>query len=106
MDLPGEAYIPRSYVPDMRLKIDLYRRLGRVTTAEELADFRRELLDRFGPPPPPAEQLLRLAESADCRAPLGDRVDPHRGSLRRIPLHRRAFDPPISRPKPGPAAGG
>ncbi len=31
IDLPGEAYIPRSYVPDMRMKIDLYRRLTRVT---------------------------------------------------------------------------
>ena len=31
VDLPGEGYIPRSYVPDMRLKIDLYRRLARVS---------------------------------------------------------------------------
>src|SRR3989304_563925 len=30
IDLPGEAYLPRGYVPDMRAKIDLYRRLGRV----------------------------------------------------------------------------
>ena len=26
IDLPGEAYLPQQYVPDMRLKIDLYRR--------------------------------------------------------------------------------
>jgi transcription-repair coupling factor (superfamily II helicase) len=62
IDLPGEAYIPRSYVSDMRLKIDLYRRLGRVATRDELEDFRRELVDRFGPPPPLAEHLLWLAE--------------------------------------------
>ena len=31
LDLLVEAYIPRSYVPDMRLKIDLYRRLARVS---------------------------------------------------------------------------
>jgi transcription-repair coupling factor (superfamily II helicase) len=61
VDLPAEAYIPRSYVPDMRLKIDLYRRLARVATAAELADFRGELLDRFGPPPPPVESLLAVA---------------------------------------------
>ena len=53
IDLPGEAYIPRRYVPDMRLKIDLYRRLGRVGTAEELSDLAAELTDRFGPPPGP-----------------------------------------------------
>ena len=32
IDLPGEAYLPRGYVPDMRPKIDLYRRLARLTT--------------------------------------------------------------------------
>jgi transcription-repair coupling factor (superfamily II helicase) len=62
VDLPGEGYIPRSYVPDMRLKIDLYRRLSRVSSPEELADFRAELIDRFGTPPPLVEHLLRLAE--------------------------------------------
>jgi transcription-repair coupling factor (superfamily II helicase) len=60
--LPGDAYLPRTYVPDMRLKIDLYRRLTRVTQPAELADFRAELIDRFGPPPPVAEHLLSIAE--------------------------------------------
>jgi transcription-repair coupling factor (superfamily II helicase) len=61
VDLPGEAHIPRSYVPDMRLKIDLYRRLARVASAAELADFGVELVDRFGAPPPPVERLMELA---------------------------------------------
>ncbi len=62
IDLPGEAHIPRSYVPDMRLKIDLYRRLGRVSSMEELGDLRNEIRDRFGPPPALVEHLLWLAE--------------------------------------------
>jgi len=62
IDLPCQAYIPRQYVPDMRLKIDLYRRLARVSNHEELNDFRTELDDRFGPPPPALERLLTLAE--------------------------------------------
>jgi transcription-repair coupling factor (superfamily II helicase) len=62
VDLPGEGYVPRDYVPDLRLKIDLYRRLGRVSTLEELVDFRAELADRFGAPPPMVEHLLTLAE--------------------------------------------
>jgi len=61
IDLPIEAYFPRSYVPDMRLKIDLYRRLARVAGERELSDFRAELLDRFGQPPPTAGSLLDLA---------------------------------------------
>ncbi|MBN2215739.1 MAG: transcription-repair coupling factor, partial [Pirellulales bacterium] len=62
VDLPLQAYIPRNYVPDMRSKIDLYRRLARVANHDELADFRAELDDRFGPPPPPLGQMLAAAE--------------------------------------------
>src|SRR5206468_3404440 len=42
LDLPGEAHIPVAYVPDMRSKIDLYRRLSRVTTDTELDDLEGE----------------------------------------------------------------
>jgi transcription-repair coupling factor (superfamily II helicase) len=59
LDLPGEAYLPRRYVPDMRLKIDLYRRLARVGAEEELNDLAAELTDRFGPHPPEVQRLLR-----------------------------------------------
>ncbi|RIK82297.1 MAG: transcription-repair coupling factor [Planctomycetota bacterium] len=62
VDLPVEAFFPREYVGDMRLKIDLYRRLGRIAAGEELADFRAELLDRFGPIPDPVERLLSLVD--------------------------------------------
>ena len=58
--LPGDAYLPPDYVDDMRLKIDLYRRLTRVSRREELDDFRTELIDRFGEPPRPVERLLEL----------------------------------------------
>jgi len=40
VDLPGEAYIPRTYVPDVRMKIDLYRRLARATDGQELVDLK------------------------------------------------------------------
>ncbi|MEX0939007.1 MAG: transcription-repair coupling factor [Pirellulales bacterium] len=62
VDLPGEAYLPDDYVGDMRLKIDLYRRLARLTKLEELRDFTSELRDRFGPPPRVVERLISLAE--------------------------------------------
>ncbi|MDZ7619741.1 MAG: TRCF domain-containing protein, partial [Patescibacteria group bacterium] len=61
IDLPVEAYLPRDYVTDMRSKIDLYRRLARVSEPSELADFGLELADRFGPPPPEVDRLLELA---------------------------------------------
>ncbi len=62
IELPWRAYLPKDYVPGPRVKVELYRRLGRVRSAERLADFRQELLDRFGPLPTPAEHLLAEAE--------------------------------------------
>jgi len=61
VDLPCQAYIPRTYVPDMRLKIDLYRRVARLASLEELADLQVELVDRFGPYPEEVERMLELA---------------------------------------------
>ncbi len=62
VDLPWPAYLPRDYVPGQRLKIEVYRRLARVRRPDRLEDFRKELRDRFGPPPEVVEWLLRLAE--------------------------------------------
>ncbi|HEX2473513.1 MAG TPA: transcription-repair coupling factor, partial [Lacipirellulaceae bacterium] len=61
IDLPGEAYLPRGYVPDMRAKVDLYRRLARLTTEAAVDDFANELVDRFGLLPDPVSHLLELA---------------------------------------------
>ena len=49
------------YVPDMRLKIDLYRRLRGSRRMRAVTDFASELADRFGPVPAVVEQLLELA---------------------------------------------
>jgi transcription-repair coupling factor (superfamily II helicase) len=61
VDLPIEAYLPRTYVGDMRAKIDIYRRLARVGTLVELDDLATELNDRFAAYPPQVERLLMLA---------------------------------------------
>ena len=62
VDLPWPAFLPRSYVPAQRQKIEVYRRLSRLRRLERLEDFRQELRDRFGPFPDAVEWLLRLAE--------------------------------------------
>jgi transcription-repair coupling factor (superfamily II helicase) len=60
--LPGQAFLPRSYVPDIRAKIDLYRRIARVGQLSELDDLASEMVDRFGPLPQPVQRLLALME--------------------------------------------
>ena len=67
VDLPGEGYIPRSYVPDMRLKIDLYRRLARVSNLTELEDFRAS----SGPfRPPIGAAFAGVGQDSHCRPSL------------------------------------
>ena len=62
IELAWRAYLPRDFVPGPRVKVELYRRLARLRSLERLADFRQELIDRFGPLPRPAENLCAEAE--------------------------------------------
>ena len=61
-DLPVSAFLPPGYVPPGRQKIEVYRKLSNVGTLEELAEFRSELRDRFGPIPEVGERLIELRE--------------------------------------------
>jgi transcription-repair coupling factor (superfamily II helicase) len=62
VDIPVDAHLPDDYVPETSQKLELYRRLGRVRTAGELAAFHQELVDRFGPLPQPVLRLLEVVE--------------------------------------------
>jgi transcription-repair coupling factor (superfamily II helicase) len=64
VDLPIEAHLPDDFVPDEAQKLELYRRLARARTPGDIAAFRQEVADRFGPLPGP---VLRLVEVADLR---------------------------------------
>ncbi len=58
VDLPLDALIPETYVPDVDTRLELYRTLGSIDAAERLDDIRKEYADRFGAPPPEVENLL------------------------------------------------
>jgi transcription-repair coupling factor (superfamily II helicase) len=60
VELHVPALLPDDYVPDVQLRLALYQRLG-AASASELADMNGELLDRFGPLPAAADNLLKLA---------------------------------------------
>ena len=64
VDLPVEAHLPDTYVPEEAQKLELYRRLARARSAGDLAAFRQEVTDRYGPMPAP---VLRLVEVAELR---------------------------------------
>jgi len=62
VELRWKAYLPRDYVPAPRLKLELYRRAGRLRSLAHLADLRQELIDRFGPIPKPTLNWLLEVE--------------------------------------------
>jgi transcription-repair coupling factor (superfamily II helicase) len=58
--LPVAGFLPEGYVPDLDQRLDLYARLSRAESEQDLSSLEAEMEDRFGPPPPEAENLLEL----------------------------------------------
>lgn len=52
--------IPENYVPDLQLRLQLYRRLSALENVDEIDGFGAEMIDRFGPLPSSVEGLLKL----------------------------------------------
>jgi transcription-repair coupling factor (superfamily II helicase) len=52
--------IPEEYVPDLQLRLGLYRRLGELQQPDEIDAFGAELIDRFGLMPQEVEHLLKI----------------------------------------------
>ncbi len=52
--------IPEAYVPDLQLRLGLYRRLADITEAGDIDAFGAELIDRFGPLPEEVKHLLKV----------------------------------------------
>ncbi len=62
INVGAAVLIPEDYVPDLDLRMSLYRRLARLGSSEEVVAFAEELVDRFGPPPEEVKQLLEVVE--------------------------------------------
>ena len=58
INLAISAFIPESYIPDIDQRLSAYRRLAKMTELKEIADFKNELIDRFGALPVEAGNLL------------------------------------------------
>ncbi|MFH1018794.1 MAG: transcription-repair coupling factor, partial [Pseudomonadota bacterium] len=56
------AFLPEDYVASTGERLLLYKRLSAARSDQELENLRLELKDRFGPPPPPVENLLEVIE--------------------------------------------
>ncbi len=92
MDLPLQAGIPTTYIPNDELRLQLYRRIASIADEDALVAMQQELVDRFGPLPREVEDLLFvvrvkiLARQAQVEriGQEGDRLALHRADLDRL----------------------
>jgi transcription-repair coupling factor (superfamily II helicase) len=61
LNIAMSGRVPESYVPEAVLRIDLYARLARLSTASEIEGLRDEIEDRFGPLPSTVDHLFARA---------------------------------------------
>ncbi|MFW5696804.1 MAG: TRCF domain-containing protein, partial [Phototrophicaceae bacterium] len=103
IDLPLAAYLPGDWIPEMALRLQMYRRIAGLNSQTEIDAMREELLDRFGQLPVAVDGLLYqievklLAQAAGATHILarGSQVQiklPYLGEINRQALEQRLGD--------------
>ncbi len=62
VELHVPALIPEDYVPDVHLRLVLYKRIAGTASRDELDELKVEMIDRFGPLPPFTQSLFRATQ--------------------------------------------
>ena len=76
ISIDAPILLPEAYVPDLDLRMGLYRRLNELESPGEIDPFAAELIDRFGKLPKETENLLKIIEiKMNCRAAQVARLD-------------------------------
>jgi len=85
VELGVPALLPQDYLPDVHLRLVMYKRIASATGHAALEELKVEIVDRLGPLPPAAQALFRVAKLRIAASPLGVRrleVGPRGGVLR------------------------
>ena len=68
--------IPETYVPDLDLRMGLYRRLNELEDRQAIDAFAAEMIDRFGTLPEETANLLKIVEvKLNCREAMVAKLD-------------------------------
>ena len=59
VELKVDAYLPEAYVPDEKLRVEIYKRIAMIQDEAGRLDIEEELVDRFGDVPDSVENLMR-----------------------------------------------
>ncbi|RZJ00595.1 MAG: transcription-repair coupling factor [Brevundimonas sp.] len=95
INVGAAVLIPEDYVPDLNVRLSLYRRLSDADNTEQREALAAELIDRFGPLPDEARQLLRIVGiKANCKTACIERIDVGpKGAV--LTLRNNAFPNPM-----------
>lgn len=61
VDIKLDAYLAKNYITVGSQRMEMYKKIARISTYEDFEDIIDELCDRFGEPPRPAVNLCRIA---------------------------------------------
>jgi transcription-repair coupling factor (superfamily II helicase) len=76
INVEAPILIPEHYVPDLDLRMGLYRRLGELEDRQGVEAFAAELIDRFGKLPDETQNLLQIVETKiNCRSAMIAKLD-------------------------------
>jgi transcription-repair coupling factor (superfamily II helicase) len=87
INLKVDIRIPEDYVPQVNLRLNLYKRISSLDNPEEAGVIEQEVRDRFGPPPPGVLKLLRYGAIKHLAQKLKARSLDRVGSKLVVKLH-------------------
>ncbi len=80
INLHVPALLPDDYMPDVHLRLILYKRVASAKSREQLKDLQVELIDRFGLLPEAAKNLMQIAAIKQDAVALGlEKIDASEG---------------------------
>ncbi len=73
IDLHVASLIPEDFLPDVHLRLIMYKRIASAKTNEDLQELQEEMIDRFGMLPEPVKNLFAIGRIKQMARPLGIR---------------------------------
>ena len=71
IELRVPALLPDDYIPDVNMRLSIYKRIASCNTQEDIDELKIELIDRFGLLPQPAQNLIQISRFRLLAKPLG-----------------------------------
>ena len=94
VDIRCDAYLSKAYIPSAPQRMEMYRKIARITEYEDYEDILDELCDRFGEPPSASVNLCKIAHLRALGANAGmKKIEERDGILRLVPetIHPNAL---------------